>query len=339
MKEPAFWMDGILATSVIEISHDPAILSEESHEGFWAVQVNFEGDWTLVRFADIRDSPFPQNEWSPTPAQWNSTLDEVEYRNYVEAIREAIAAGDFYQVNACRILSRSFNGDLDGLFSRILDGNPAPYSAYFKVGDTEIASASPELFLKMRSTDIGTSLTSSPIKGTSIDGAFGEKDRSENVMIVDLIRNDLSQICEEGSVDVSRLLGVEEHPGLFHLVSDVTGTLKKDFNWKDFSGALLPAGSISGAPKSSAIEFIQSHEPQRGPYCGILGYIDTRGGKCEALLSVAIRIFWLDKEKQELKFGSGAGITWGSDPDGEWAETQLKASRLMRIADGEVVQK
>ena len=152
-------------------------------------------------------------------------------------------------------------------------------------------------------------------------------------MIVDLIRNDLSQICVDGSVDVARLLGVEEHPGLFHLVSDVVGALKTDFRWSQFAESMLPAGSISGAPKSSAKAFIAKNEIARGPYCGVLGYVDTRGGKMTGVLSVAIRIFW--REGDELRFGTGAGITWGSDPAGEWDETELKAARLMKIADGE----
>ena len=151
-------------------------------------------------------------------------------------------------------------------------------------------------------------------------------------MIVDLIRNDLSRICKEGSVDVSRLLGVEEHPGLFHLVSDVVGTLRDGISWPEIAQAVLPAGSISGAPKSSAIKLIASNEGARGPYCGLLGWIEKRGSDISGELSVAIRIFW--KEDNKINFGTGAGITWGSDPAAEWEETELKARRLIAIADG-----
>jgi len=172
----------------------------------------------------------------------------------------------------------------------------------------------------------------SPIKGTQTldENEFGEKDQSENIMIVDLMRNDLGQICRDGSVDVANLLRSEDHPGLRHLVSDVTGELKDGISWKEIITALLPAGSISGAPKSSALQVIAENEPvERGPYCGILGWVE--GDKAE--LSVAIRTFWTLRDSQ-LHFGTGAGITWGSEPLAEWEETQLKARKLISIAGG-----
>jgi para-aminobenzoate synthetase component 1 len=149
-------------------------------------------------------------------------------------------------------------------------------------------------------------------------------------MIVDLMRNDFGAICEPGSVDVPRLLASESHPGLFHLVSDVTGRLQKGLNWNQILSSLLPAGSISGAPKSSALKVINEIEKMdRGPYCGVIGWIDNN----QALLSVGIRIFW-SAEDGKINFGTGAGITWQSDPNSEWEETQLKAKRLIAIASG-----
>jgi len=149
-------------------------------------------------------------------------------------------------------------------------------------------------------------------------------------MIVDLMRNDLGQICEPGSVEVAELLRSEEHPGLRHLVSDVVGTLKQNLSWKQILLPLLPAGSISGAPKSSALKVISENEPvPRGPYCGIFGWV--KGDTAE--LSVAIRTFWNAKDGF-LRFGTGAGITWGSEPSAEWEETQLKARKLISIAGG-----
>jgi para-aminobenzoate synthetase component 1 len=249
----------------------------------------------------------------------------------VADIREAIADGWVYQVNACRILAAEFIGDeIASLFAKLLTHNPAPYASYLSIPDLQLASASPELFLRRQ----GERVITSPIKGTqrlSEDG-FGDKDQSENVMIVDLMRNDLGQICRPGSVDVADLLRSEDHPGLRHLVSDVVGTLRADIGWSEILSALLPAGSISGAPKSSALEVIRENEPvARGPYCGILGWV--QGDRCE--LSVAIRTFWNAKDGQ-LRFGTGAGITWGSDPLAEWEETQLKARKLISIAGGSI---
>ena len=149
-------------------------------------------------------------------------------------------------------------------------------------------------------------------------------------MIVDLVRHDFGSICQTGSIHTPRLLAVEEHPGLVHLVSDVQGTLQPDTSWQEIFDSVLPAGSISGAPKSSARELITRMEREpRGPYCGAIGWV--HGDRAE--LAVGIRTFWIDHttSARRLKFGTGAGITWGSEPELEWAETQLKASRLLSI--------
>jgi len=331
-KDATFWMGGRLASELSEISHDPASLEAD---GFWAVQIDYEGSWTLAKFDSVVDSEFPRTDWTGITAPWSSTHSREQYIDYVSQIRDAIADGRVYQVNACRVLSLQCDQSLTGLFSKILIGNPAPYAAYFRVDGKEIASASPELFLKISTSPDGTFVKSSPIKGTSKVSEFGEKDQSENVMIVDLIRNDLGRICKDGSVDVSRLLGVEKHPGLFHLVSDVVGKLRSDFSWSEFSDALLPAGSISGAPKSSATKMIAEHEKVRGPYCGVLGWIERKDGVVNGVLSVGIRLFW--RSESQIHFGTGAGITWGSDPVAEWEETELKAKRLIAIASGKDV--
>jgi para-aminobenzoate synthetase component 1 len=152
-------------------------------------------------------------------------------------------------------------------------------------------------------------------------------------MIVDLIRNDLGQVCQSGSVKVIDLLRLEEHPGLVHLVSDVEGTLPSDAGWLKIFNALSPPGSVSGAPKSSALEVIQRLENSaRGIYCGGFGWVNAENSTAE--LAVGIRTFWQETnvDSKSLHFGTGAGITWASDPEGEWHETELKASRLLSIA-------
>ena len=151
-------------------------------------------------------------------------------------------------------------------------------------------------------------------------------------MIVDLMRNDISRVCVPGSVEVSALFRQEKHPGITHLVSDIEGTLKRDATWREILETTLPPGSVSGAPKSSALSLISEHEiNKRGPYCGALGYI--HGDRSE--LAVAIRTFWTTGDKY-LRYGTGAGITWGSDPQHEWEETQLKARHLISIAGGDL---
>jgi para-aminobenzoate synthetase component 1 len=318
-----FWMGNRLATNLIEVSHDPRCLDDG---GFWAVSTTFENQFTAAKFATVIDAPFPVHPWTPLQGNWASSLSEDQYIEYVQGIRESIAQGWVYQVNACRRLSHPDNGQsLRGLFSQILENNPAPWASYFEIPDLMIASASPELFLSRS----GSRIKTSPIKGTQPLQAegFGAKDTAENVMIVDLMRNDLGQICKSGTVEVPRLLSSEDHPGLQHLVSDVQGELLNDISWNEILSALSPPGSVSGAPKSSATQVIAENENDRGPYCGALGWIQGD----QAVLSVAIRTFWKDSQ---INFGTGAGITWGSDPQSEWEETELKARRLISIAGG-----
>lgn len=323
--EPIFWMGNRYATGLQLVTSDP---SEITNDGFWAISISFEGHWTCAKFESVNQAPFPITESNFVISQFQSSMNRSTYISYVQGIQEDISNGEVYQVNACRMLSApvSKNFSLMGLFSSILQNNPAPYATYFRIPGVEIASASPELFLKRE----GNAVTSSPIKGTRPTGGpeFGSKDNAENVMIVDLIRNDLGQICKDGSIDVPRLLSVEAHPGIDHLVSDVTGELKDDLSWRQIIEPLLPPGSVSGAPKSSAVKIISRHENNRGVYCGAIGWIE--GNACE--LAVSIRTFW--KENETLKFGTGAGITWASDAESEWEETELKAERLIKIASG-----
>ena len=325
--EPIFWMGNRYATNLQLVTNDPQEITED---GFWAVSITFEGKWTCAKFSEVKQSDFTSDGSEFVTSNFSSSMSQQEYVSYVSNIQEDISNGEVYQANACRILSATIpsNFSLAPLFSSILENNPAPYASYLRIPGLEMASASPELFLKRE----GAKVTSSPIKGTRPSGGsdFGSKDQAENVMIVDLIRNDLGQICKDGSIDVPRLLAIEEHPGLDHLVSDVTGELKDDLKWHQVITPLLPPGSVSGAPKSSALRIIAAHENNRGPYCGAIGWI--QGDSCE--LAVAIRTFW--KEEQILKFGTGAGITWASDPEAEWEETELKAQRLIKIASGEI---
>ena len=318
-------MNGRLATGLTEISDDPRSLEDG---GFWAVTTTFEGQFRAAKFEEVIDAPFPVTDWNLVEGKWHSSTSEAAYVNYVKRIQELIAQGWVYQVNACREISIDIDDrNLRGLFSAILKNNPAPWSSYLEIPGINIASASPELFLKRAATMVKTS----PIKGTAPVGVheFGLKDRAENVMIVDLMRNDLGQICKTGSVKVPRLLSTEEHPGLVHLVSDIEGELREQISWAEIINSLSPAGSISGAPKSSAISVISENESKRGAYCGVLGWV--QGDLCE--LSVAIRIFTKD---DKLRFGTGAGITWASNPEAEWEETQLKARRLIAIAGGDL---
>ena len=239
------WMGGTHATNLVEVTDDASRLDDGS---FWAISITFEGKATFARFADVAHSDFPSVSWKPLDAQWISSQSQSHYISYVSAIRQIIAAGGVYQVNACRQLRHDLQGNpsLTGLFSELLKGNPAEFACYLKVDDLEIASASPERFLSRT----GSAILTSPIKGTITqkEDVFGEKDKAENLMIVDLMRNDLGRICETGSVEVSELFRHEKHPGITHLVSDVSGKLREGISWSEIFTAVMAPGSVSGAP-------------------------------------------------------------------------------------------
>jgi para-aminobenzoate synthetase component I len=326
-------LGGWLADGLLEVSDQPAALDSG---GRWAVVVTFEGTARLARFARWRRVPLPSGPaWSgPPETAWASSLDRDGYTTAVREVRRRIAAGTVYQVNVCRVLSAPLpeagqgSTDLVPLARLLAARHASPYGGVVQLPGhgVHVATASPELFLR-RTGDL---VESAPIKGTGRTAAdLADKDVAENVMIVDLVRNDLSRVCRPGTVAVRDLLDVEEHPGLVHLVSTVSGRLRPRAGWAALLEAAFPPGSVTGAPKSTAVRAIEDLEPvPRGPYCGAVGWVDADTGTAE--LAVGIRTFWVDGDR--LCFGTGAGITWGSDPDQEWAETELKAERLVGLA-------
>lgn len=330
---------GLVASGLQDVTSDPAALDSS---GFWAVCADFEGRLVCARFSTVRTEPVPApvpGAWrGPATGDWISSLDRDAYTAGVRRIREHIAAGEVYQANLCRVMSAPLpdpgGADVDALTALLARGNPAPYAGTIRLPahGVEIATASPELFLARD----GRMVESGPIKGTGrTEDDLLDKDHAENVMIVDLVRNDLGRVCATGSVSVPDLCAVEKHPGLVHLVSTVRGRLADGVGWPELLAAAFPPGSVTGAPKSSALRIIEALETApRGPYCGGIGWVDA--DRATAGLAVGIRTFWIDRDPPVpvLRFGTGAGITWGSDPEREWDETELKASRLLAVASG-----
>ncbi|MFJ4858103.1 chorismate-binding protein [Streptomyces sp. NPDC088730] len=330
---------GLVASDLRDVTSDPAALDSS---GFWAVSAGFEGRLICARFATVRTSavpaPVPGGWHGPAAGDWNSSLDRAAYISAVRRIRAYIAEGEVYQANLCRVMTARLPdpsaADVDALTALLARGNPAPYAGTIRLPayGVEIATASPELFLRRD----GRTVESGPIKGTGrTEDDLLEKDHAENVMIVDLVRNDLGRVCATGSVTVPGLCAVEKHPGLVHLVSTVRGLLAEGAGWPELLAAAFPPGSVTGAPKTSALRIIGELETApRGPYCGGIGWVDA--DRATASLAVGIRTFWTDRTGAApvLRFGTGAGITWGSDPEREWDETELKASRLLAVASG-----
>ncbi|WP_127572050.1 chorismate-binding protein [Georgenia faecalis] len=347
---------GVRARGVVQCADLRATPEVLRDGGWWAVVADFDGPARAWRFADVEGSATDALEppdhsgapWSgPDPGSWRTSMDRRRYTDAVRRTREAIREGDVYQANICRVLSAPLGRadaepDAMALAARLAVGNPAPYGGMVHVPAGSghppvwVVSASPELSLAVN----GGYVESGPIKGTAPTAEeLRPKDRAENVMITDLVRNDLQRVCAPGSVEVVDLLRTEAHPGLVHLVSRVRGRLTEDDparRWAGLLAAAHPPGSVSGAPKSSALRLIAELEPvARGPYCGAVGWIDADSGQAE--LAVGIRTFWWEPPADAavpgtLRFGTGAGITWGSDPEEEWAETELKARRLLALA-------
>ena len=264
----------------------------------------------------LLQAPFRIGDWEPTWAP-------ESYRAAIAAVRAAIARGDVYQVNLVQHLSAPFEGDPAGIaaaLAPLVPLHPRPLA-----GDGwAIVSASPELFLARR----GERLWTKPIKGTRPLGqdVAGAKDAAEHVMIVDLERNDLSRVCEAGSIRWPELMAQHELAGVTHLVSTVEGRLRRDAGLAEILRATFPGGSITGAPKISAIDHIARLEPVgRGAAMGALGTVHANG---DFELALTIRTFAVAEERIHL--WAGGGIVWDSDPDAEIEESWVKARPLLQ---------
>jgi para-aminobenzoate synthetase component 1 len=279
-----------------------------------------------------------------SPTRWRTGLERDEFADRVEAVLDLLRAGECYQVNLTRRLTCDVALDPVALHGALARAHPAPHLALLQLPDlgpgTAVVSASPERYLRLRRRDVETR----PIKGTAATRAAlraSAKDHAENVMIVDLARNDLGRVCTPGSVHVPGLCAIESHPGLHHLVSTVRGRLPLDVGIGALVRATFPPASVTGAPKPRVLQAIEDLEPvRRGAYCGALGWIDTSAddpARVSADLAVAIRTFTVLGAGSEgcTHFSVGGGIVADSRPHAEWAETELKAARLLAVAGAE----
>jgi para-aminobenzoate synthetase/4-amino-4-deoxychorismate lyase len=264
----------------------------------------------------------------PVPA-----ISQEEYSQAIERIKHHIKSGDTYQVNYTLRLKSCFRGDPFHLFLAMVQAQSAGYSAWIDTGRFAICSASPELFFHLE----GDNLTCKPMKGTVRRGRtleedmsladwlhHSEKNRAENLMIVDMIRNDLGRVAEVGSVQVPRLFEVERHPTLWQMTSTVTATCRKSFS--EIIAALFPCASITGAPKIRTTQIIAELEPAaRGIYTGSIGFLTPNR---VAQFSVAIRTAVVDRNMAQVEYGSGGGIVWDSACGDEYTEALLKSRVL-----------
>jgi para-aminobenzoate synthetase / 4-amino-4-deoxychorismate lyase len=319
--------------------YDHLLRWDENDQAWW-----FEALWTdrrsddlAQRYAELsrRLSAPPAPIRSARCGPFTAQPPRARHLGAIASTLTSIRAGDIYQANLCVRLEADVEGSMLDLFVRGAEHLCPAYGAYFGGPIAELASFSPELFLRRRGRDV----RSSPIKGTAarpldITVASLErdqlersaKDQAENVMIVDLVRNDLGRVCTPGTIHVPEIARAEAHPGVWHLVSDVVGTLAPGADDGDLLRACFPPGSVTGAPKVAAMEIIAATEAtEREAYTGAIGYISPVAG---LELNVAIRTF--ERTGDRVWLGVGGGVVVDSTPEGEWDECVVKATPLLR---------
>jgi len=277
-----------------------------------------------------------QNE----PVRIQQRVSKQEYLETIGQLKKHILRGDCYEINYCmEFFAENAIVDPLSIYQKLSSTSPNPFSALYKLEDKWLICASPERFLKKE----GNKILSQPIKGTSSrflkddnkdkksrDELFiSEKDRSENVMVVDLVRNDLARVCKEGTVKVDELFGIYSFPQVHQMISTVSGELKEEISFTEIIKATFPMGSMTGAPKRKVLELIEKYESsKRGIFSGALGY-KTPGGDFD--FNVVIRSIMYNSSEKYLSFMAGSAITFYSDAEKEYEECLLKAGAMRRV--------
>ena len=286
--------------------------------------------------------PAPADAVAPTQVQWHSPLSREQFDNNLATIHEAIGAGEYYQVNYTAPLHGDFVGSAPELFARLQQAQPGGYAAFINTGEAQILSVSPELFFDWDGGTAGGNILTRPMKGTAPRGTTAQEDAAlvqgltaspkecaENVMIVDLLRNDLSRIALPHTVQVPRLFAVQTLPTVHQMVSDVTAQTRPGTSLREVFAALFPCGSITGDPKVRAMQAIHDLEAEpRGVYCGAIGVVRPGG---HATFNVAIRT--VTRQGTQARCGIGSGITYDATADNEWREWQHKRGFLERASE------
>lgn len=311
--------------TIIRLNEKEMIIeSDEPQEIFDAIVT-----LPLNRKGRIQDVPIIQNR-----------IQKEEYLPIIWQLQKHILRGDCYEINFCQeFYTEQAIIDPVAVYKKLVDISPNPFSALYRADDKWLICASPERFLMKK----GNTILSQPIKGTSKRIADNsqedekskkellnsDKDRSENVMVVDLVRNDLAKICKEGSVSVDELYGIYSFPQVHQMISTVIGKLRKDISFSEIIKATFPMGSMTGAPKKRVIELIERYEKtKRGIFSGALGYISPKN---DFDFNVVIRSIMYNASSAYLSFQSGSGITFYSDPEKEWEECLLKAEAIKKV--------
>lgn len=304
-----------------------------------AMETNQPGVLPLIWFGIFTEPQAPNEEAHLTDdysvGDWQLAGSPAHYQRGIARIKTAIEEGNTYQVNYTERLHADFSGSDFAFYRQLARNQQADYGAYLNLGDHRILSASPELFFRV---DEGR-LTTKPMKGTAARGRTldedkmrkaallaSDKERAENLMIVDLLRNDMSRLANKGTVTVEKLFEVETYPTVHQMTSTITAEVAPGLNLLDWFRALFPCGSITGAPKISTMKTIAELEATpREVYCGTIGYITPERN---AVFNVPIRTVIIDANEGTARYGVGGGVTWDSTSEGEFRELQTKAEVL-----------
>ncbi|RJX68362.1 aminodeoxychorismate synthase component I [Vibrio sinensis] len=310
----------------------------------WAVVVDHHrkeafvvGKETESRWQWLVDQQGPNSKQPFTlVGNWQSNMSQVQYAEKFAAVQEYILAGDCYQINLAQRFTTQYQGSEWQAYTQLEAVNQAPFSAFIRIDNSAILSVSPERFLLVNQQEIETK----PIKGTrprhaeleldeaaALELSQAEKDQAENLMIVDLLRNDIGRVAKPGSVHVPKLFEIESFPAVHHLVSTIRAELDPKYSATDLLRASFPGGSITGAPKIRAMEIIEELEPhRRNAYCGSIGYIS-----CHGRMDTSITIRTLVAEQSKLHVWAGGGLVADSQCEAEYQETFDKLSRILPV--------
>ncbi len=316
--------------------YQQAIIYDKHTQSFWLLCDDKKRAEITLFFAQAlkKSTENPANFQLTTP--WLSNMEPAQYREKFNKVQNYLLSGDCYQINLAQRFTAQYIGSEFQAYCALRQENKAPFSAFLRFADSAILSISPERFLQLTNNKI----QSKPIKGTRprsddpvIDQANAEdlqhasKDKAENLMIVDLLRNDISRVCKAGSVKVPSLFAIESFPAVHHLVSTVEGEILPEFDGTDLLRAAFPGGSITGAPKIRAMDIIEELEPnQRSVYCGSIGYLSACGK-----MDTSITIRTLICNEQQIYCWAGGGLVADSNIDSEYQETYDKVNKILPI--------
>ena len=313
-----------------------ALILDKQQQQLWCVDYagSAQERWQKLQQRLTQSSAFT-NDFTLT-GNWQANMDKAGYTERFNQVQQYLLSGDCYQINLTQRFSAPYQGDEWQAYRMLRDQNAAPFSAFIRLPQGAVLSISPERFLQLHAGLVETK----PIKGTRPRGLCpmtdaveadtlrnSAKDRAENVMIVDLLRNDLGKVCTPGSVEVPVLFAIESFPAVHHLVSTVTGKLSNEYSASDLLRGAFPGGSITGAPKVRAMEIIEQLEPQRrSVYCGAIGYINSSG---DMDTNIAIRT--LICSEGQIHCQAGGGIVADSEVNSEYQETLDKVNKILPV--------